>query len=117
LIDMGLRPLDAYNAAAPFGLAAHTPKGLPRRLPCQLFDRSKFDTIFVWRRGAPARVIGVPKGGAIPQLDLRLDDEFGEATVTLLLNAVEATVFKKLGFPFSENAISDENAVPAEAGA
>lgn len=100
LIDLGLRPLEAYNAAAPFGFVAHTPKGMPRRMPFQLFDRSQFDSIFIWRRGAPARVIGVPRGGMVPRSDLRLDEEFGEATVVLHLNVIEARVFDRLGlFP------------------
>ena len=103
LIDIGFRPLDAFNAVAPFALVAHTPKDTAeRRLPFQLFDRVQFDSIFVWRMGSPALVIRVNKGDGIPLDQLRLDSPSGEAAVALLLNSVEATVFNRLGLPGPE---------------
>lgn len=102
LIDIGFRPLDAYNAAAPFGLVAHRPRDGQRRLPFQLFDRGEFNSLFVWRVGLPSRVVRVGKGEGIPLEDLRLDDPFGQAAVTLLLNSVEATVFARLRLALPE---------------
>lgn len=99
LIDLGLRPLDAYNAARPFGLAATTPKGVARRTPFRLFDRREFDSLLVWQKQSAGRVIPVRKRAGISLSDLPLDDPFGEAAVLLRLNAVEATVFEKLGLP------------------
>lgn len=102
LIDIGFRPLEAYNAAAPFGIVAHTPKGGERRLPFQLFDRDEYNSVFVWRLGTPSRVIRVSKADGVPLEQLRLDDPFGEAAVALLLNRVEATVFRRLHLPLPE---------------
>jgi hypothetical protein len=104
LIDQGERPMNAYNAALPFGIVGFTPKalrdrGYPSRRPFELFNRDDFDTYLLWRRGSAARVIAVEKGAAVP-VNEGLDDEgkqFGVATTVLLLNAVEATVFKHLG--------------------
>lgn len=103
LIDQGERPLNAYNAALPFGVVGTTPKaiidlGFVRRRPFELFDRSQFDTYLLWRRGSPARVLPVGKGLPVPIND-GLDQEgkqFGVATTVLLLNAVEQTVLKQL---------------------
>jgi len=68
-------------------------------MPFELFDRHEFDTVFVSQIGFVAQVIPVRKGEGIPLVDLGLDDEFGEATITISLNAVQSVVFQKLGVP------------------
>jgi hypothetical protein len=99
LIDIGLRPLDAYNAARPFGQVGGNRRGVSCRMPFGLFKRDEFDSVFIWRRGSASRVVPVRKGQGVPLELLKLDDSFGEAAVTLLLNAVEATVFEALKLP------------------
>lgn len=109
LIDQGERPMNAYNAALPFGIVGSTPKalldqGFLRRGAFQLFDDSHFDTFLLWRRGSPPRVIPVTKGGSVP-VNTGLDEEgtkFGVATTILPLNPVEQTVFSKLGIRQAE---------------
>jgi hypothetical protein len=106
LIDQGLRPLNAYNAALPFGIVGSLPKalrdqGYPLRRPFELFDREQFDTYLLCRSESAARIIPVERGAAVP-VDQGLDAEgklFGVATTVVLLNAVEATVFKQLRVP------------------
>jgi hypothetical protein len=104
LIDQGERPLNAYNAALPFGLVGSTPKALreeghPPRRPFELFNREHYDTYLLWRRGSAARVVPVAKGNPV-RVEEGLDEEgrqFGVATTVLPLNAVEATVLRQLG--------------------
>ena len=103
LIDQGERPLNAYNAALPFGIVGSLPetlrkRGQPPRRPFELFDRDRFDTYLLCRSGSASRIISVEKGAAVP-VHQGLDEEgkqFGVATTVICLNAVEATVFKEL---------------------
>jgi len=99
LVGVGLSPLDAYNAAYPYGITAKTPRGIRRRMPFELFDREEFDSVLVWSLGSAALVVPVRKGDGISLVELGLDAEFGEATIAISLNAVERTVFEKLGLP------------------
>jgi hypothetical protein len=77
---------------------------MPRRLPFEFFDRAAFDTVFVSALGSAAQIVPVRKGEGISLLDLKLDEEFGDATIIISLNAVERTVFQKLGLPPPEQA-------------
>jgi len=103
LIDQGERPLNAYNAALPFGIVGSLPKALrerghPPRRRFELFNRHEFDTYLLCRRGSASRIIAVEKGAAVP-VHQGLDAEgkqFGVATTVVCLNAVETTVFKQL---------------------
>ena len=102
LIDAGVAPMEAYNAAVSFGVVAKTPKGVWRRMPFELFDRDQFHTILVWRRGSAANVVPVRKGQGLTLDELGVWDAFGEVSMVLPLNAVEATVFAQLGLSDSE---------------
>lgn len=108
LIDQGERPLNAYNAALPFGVLGSRPKalrdsGYPFRRPFELFDRKQFDTYLLCRSGSAGRIIAVKQGAAVP-VNEGLDadgQQFGVATTVVLLNAVEGVVFKQLGVPMA----------------
>ena len=103
LIDVGMRPVNAYHAALPFALAASTPRGLESRRPFELFDPSKYITVFVWRAGFPARVVPVAKDEAVDPLlsanSFLGDDDYGPASVGIVINQVRATVFERLHIP------------------
>lgn len=101
LIDMGMRPLDAFNVAQPFGLAARTPAGHEPRKPFQLFDRAKYRTVLIWRKDAVHRVVPVENDAGVPS-ELFDDDAFGVATLVLPLNPVESTVCRRLGVSMPE---------------
>jgi hypothetical protein len=72
---------------------------MPGRGPFELFDRDEFDSVFVSSLGAAAQVVPVKKGAGVLLRDLDLDGEFGDATISLLLNPVERIVFQRLGLP------------------
>lgn len=99
LIDVGIRPSDAYNAAYKFGAVTRNKPGQPRRLPFQTFDRDKYETILMWRNGSH-EVIPVARDE--PLAKLRLDDADGMAVVVLSLNATEAAMFARLGLSLPE---------------
>ena len=102
LITTGSHPIRAFNAAYSFGVVAKTPAGMPRRLPFELFDRNEYDTLFVWIPDTLADVVPAPKHGCVQLEVLGLSPDREEATVCLLLNAIEAGVLKRVGLSPSE---------------
>jgi hypothetical protein len=101
LIDLGIHPLKAWNAAFLFGLVTHIKKDGPRRRPFELFDASAYETVLVWRPDRRPQVVAVSrKTKALELGELGLDAEeeaFGVCSVVLPLNPVQRTVFDKLG--------------------
>ena len=99
LIDLGISPSNAYNAAYAFGAVTRNQPGQPRRQPFQSFDRSKYETLLLWRRGSPEVV---PLSRDDPVTRLGLDGLEDRAAVVISLGAVEATMFSRLGLPLPD---------------
>ena len=101
LIDIGIRPVNAFGAAILFGRIAETPVGIRRRMPLQLFDRSQFETILVWGQGEAPQFLPVLKSTgevALPVETLPRDFlDYGVAVTVLPLSGMEAIVFTRLG--------------------
>lgn len=100
LIEVGVRPLNAYADASSFAVIARTPKGFDRRKPLQLFDQERYQTVFVWQPGASPRVVPLPKADARIQLGELFyaadPEEYASAAVVIPLNPLEALVFRRL---------------------
>ena len=101
LIDLGIHPLKAWNAAFLFGAVTHIKKDGPRRRPFELFDVSAYDTVLVWRPDRRPQILAVSRETKALELDdLGFDageEAFGVCSIVLPLNAVEHTVFDTLG--------------------
>lgn len=101
LIDLGIQPGEAWKVGYLFGAITQTRKDGPKRRPFQLFDERAYETVLIWRKGQLPSIVPVAATSRQISVELFSGDEeesaFGVVSVVLPLNALQETVFRKLG--------------------